>query len=236
MAPIGHDDVIARAQQGDENAFETLFHTYKRRVYSLCLRMTGNVADAEEATQEVFLLLFRKIHTFRGESAFSTWLLRIALNIVLMRRRKKKLPEVPIEAGNNEEESDWTRTEFGSPDRNLEGVVDRHQLDLAIAELPTGYRQVFELHDVMGYQHHEISEILGYSEGNSKSQLHKARMRLRKLLGHRMRPGGKTTIKVATQDEEDKDKGVPRRDARSGKLNSSFMQLIAFAFADRGAD
>jgi len=202
MALIGHDDLIARAQRGDEKAFEALFHTYKRRVYSLCLRMTGIAADAEEVTQEAFLTLFRKIHTFRGESAFSTWLLRITMNIVLMRRRKKKLPEVPIEASNEEEECEWTRTEFGSHDAKLEGVVDRHQLDLAIAELPVGYRQVFELHDVMGYQHHEISEILGYSEGNSKSQLHKARMRLRKLLGHRMRPRRRTT-NVTTQDEEE---------------------------------
>src|SRR4249920_3611890 len=90
-------DLIERAQRGDEKAFEALFHTYKRRVYGLCLRMTGNAADAEEVTQEAFLTLFRKIHTFRGESAFSTWLLRITLNIVLMRRRKKKLPEVPLE-------------------------------------------------------------------------------------------------------------------------------------------
>lgn len=203
MAQIGQDDLVARAQRGDEKAFEALFHTYKRRVYSLCLRMTANAADAEEVTQEAFLTLFRKIHTFRGESAFSTWLLRITMNIVLMRRRKKRLPEVPIEAGSDEEEAEWTRTEFGSPDPRLEGAVDRHQLDLAIAELPVGYRQVFELHDVMGYQHHEISAILGYSEGNSKSQLHKARMRLRKLLGHRMRPRGRTSIKTATQDEED---------------------------------
>jgi RNA polymerase sigma-70 factor (ECF subfamily) len=202
-ALIGHDDLIARAQRGDEKAFEALFHTYKRRVYSLCLRMTGIAADAEEATQEAFLTLFRKIHTFRGESAFSTWLLRITLNIMLMRRRKKRLPEVPIEAGNDEEESEWTRSEFGSHDPKLEGVINRHQLDMAIAELPTGYRQVFELHDVMGYQHHEISEILGYSEGNSKSQLHKARMRLRKLLGSHMRPRRRTTTKVSTPQLEE---------------------------------
>jgi len=160
--------------------------------------MAGNAADAEETTQEAFLTLFRKIHTFRGESAFSTWLLRITLNILLMRRRKKKLPEVPIEAGNDEEESEWTRSEFGSYDPKLEGAIDRHQLEIAIAELPIGYRQVFELHDVMGYQHHEISEILGYSEGNSKSQLHKARLRLRKLLGNAMRPRRRTSTKVST--------------------------------------
>lgn len=202
-AQVADRDLIEGAQRGDEKAFEALFHTYKRRVYGLCFRMTGNTADAEEITQEAFLILFRKIHTFRGESAFSTWLLRITMNIALMRRRKKKLPEVPIELTSDEEESEWTRTEFGAHDPSLEGVIDRHQLDLAVAELPIGYRQVFELHDVMGYQHHEISEILGYSEGNSKSQLHKARMRLRKLLGHRTRPRGRTTIRIPTQDEED---------------------------------
>ena len=193
-------DLIARAQRGEADAFESLFHAHKRRVFGLCLRMTANASDAEELTQEAFLTLFRKIHTFRAESAFSTWLMRITLNIVLMRRRKKKLAEVSIETTNEEEESDWARTQFGSPDASLEGAIDRHQLDLAIAELPTGYRQVFELHDVVGYQHHEISEIMGYSEGNSKSQLHKARMRLRQLLGHRMRPGRKTTNRVTVDD------------------------------------
>lgn len=193
-------DLIARAQRGEAEAFESLFHAHKRRVFGLCLRMTANTSDAEELTQEAFLTLFRKIHTFRRESAFSTWLMRITLNIVLMRRRKKKLHEVSIEATNDEEDSEWTRTQFGSPDASLEGAIDRRQLDLALAELPVGYRQVFELHDVVGYQHHEISEILGYSEGNSKSQLHKARMRLRKLLGHSMRPGRKTTNKVTAGD------------------------------------
>jgi len=196
-------DLIERAQRGEAEAFESLFHAHKRRVFGLCLRMTANASDAEELTQEAFLTLFRKIHTFRAESAFSTWLMRITLNIVLMRRRKKKLTEVSIEATNEEDESEWTRTQFGSPDASLEGAIDRHQLDLAIAELPAGYRQVFELHDVVGYQHHEISAIMGYSEGNSKSQLHKARMRLRQILGHRMRPGRKTGVKVRRNDSKE---------------------------------
>ena len=186
-APRLDPELIARAQRGDEAAFETLFNTYKRRVYGLCLRMTDNPADAEDATQEAFLTVFRKIHTFRGESAFSTWLLRVTMNIVLMRRRRKTPKMVSVDTDYENEESDWAATELGSSDMRLEGTLDRVCLQEAIDELPSGYRKVFELHDVMGCQHHEISEILGYSEGNSKSQLHKARLRLRKLLGRSMR-------------------------------------------------
>ena len=185
----GDSDLIARAQRGEAEAFETLFHTYKRRVFRLCLRMMGNVSDAEELTQEAFLTLFRKIHTFRGESAFSTWLLRISLNIVLMRRRKKVPKEIlPLESSIEDGEEDRPQIEYGYSDSMQAGVVDRLCLQAAVEQLPPGYRQVFELHDVLGCQHHEIAEILGYSIGNSKSQLHKARMRLRKLLRARLAP------------------------------------------------
>ena len=197
-------ELIARAQKGEEKAFEALFHIYKRRVFRLCLRMVGNVSDAEELTQEAFLTLFRKIQTFRGESAFSTWLLRVAMNIVLMRRRKKKLQEVPIDSENENEDPEWAPTEYGAADSVLEGRWYRVCLEAAVAELPPGYRQVFELHDVLGHQHHEIAEILGYSVGNSKSQLHKARLRLRKLLGPRLRPRRRTARAVkATELEEE---------------------------------
>lgn len=197
-------DLIARAQKGEEKAFEALFHTYKRRVFRLCLRMVGNVSDAEELTQEAFLTLFRKIQTFRGESAFSTWLLRVAMNVVLMRRRKKKLQEVPIDTDNENDDPEWIPTEYGVHDAVLEGLADRVCLEAAVAELPPGYRQVFELHDVLGCQHHEIAEILGYSVGNSKSQLHKARLRLRKLLGPSLRPRRRMAAAVkATELEEE---------------------------------
>lgn len=209
--PSGDAELIACAQKGEERAFEALFNSYKRRVYHLCLRMTGNTSDAEETTQETFLTLFRKIHTFRGESSFSTWLLRVAMNIVLMRRRKRRPDEISLETGNEADESEQQQQDFGSPDRSLENVAQRISLESAIAELPEGYRVVFELHDVLGYQHHEIAEIMGFSVGNSKSQLFKARMRLRKLLGPSLRPQRTTSPPVASKSEVREAKDEPER-------------------------
>ena len=142
--------------------------------------MVRNTTEAEDLTQEAFLQLFRKIHTFRGESVFSTWLHRVSVNVVLMRLRKRNLTEVPLESANDEEDS--YRSEIGAPDPVLSGTIDRINLDRAIAELPPGYGRAFMLHDVEGYEHREIADILGCSVGNSKSQLHKARMRLRDRL------------------------------------------------------
>ena len=175
-------EAIRQAQNGAAAAFEFLYKSHSKRVYHLCLRMIGNAAEAEDLTQEAFLQLFRKIHTFRGDSAFSTWLHRLSVNIVLMRLRKHKLKEVSIK-GDEDEESERLQKEFGAPDLVLAGSVDRIGLKRALAKLPPGCRRVFLLHDVLGHEHHEIAAKLGYSIGNSKSQLHKARMRLRKLLG-----------------------------------------------------
>lgn len=172
---------IERAKQGDAKAFETLYNLHKRRVYSLCLRMTANTATAEELTQEAFLQLFRKIGTFRGESAFSTWLHRMAVNVVLMQLRKKGLPVVSLE-DTLETEEEAPRKEPGADDVRLEGAIDRLQLRNAVDALPPGYRMVFLLHDVEGYEHNEIAAMVGCSIGNSKSQLHKARLKLRDLL------------------------------------------------------
>jgi RNA polymerase sigma-70 factor (ECF subfamily) len=145
--------------------------------------MVGNTAEAEDLSQEAFLQLFRKIHTFRGESAFSTWLHRLAVNVVLMRLRKKSLPETSLdEATEPDEESGGPRKDIGAPDPSLVGSIDRVNLERAIEQLPPGYKQVFVLHDVQGYEHNEIADIMDCSIGNSKSQLHKARMRLRELL------------------------------------------------------
>jgi RNA polymerase sigma-70 factor, ECF subfamily len=174
-------EAIERAKQGDAEAFEALYHLHKRRVYSLCLRMTANTAAAEDLTQEAFLQLFRKIATFRGESAFSTWLHRMAVNVVLMQLRKKGLPLVPLEE-TIETDEESPRKEPGGEDVRLAGSIDRLQLKLAIQDLPPGYRMVFLLHDVEGYEHNEIAAMVGCSIGNSKSQLHKARMKLRELL------------------------------------------------------
>ena len=173
--------VIERAKQGDAEALEELYSLHKRRVYSLCLRMTANTAAAEDLTQEAFLQLFRKIGTFRGESAFSTWLHRMAVNVVLMQLRKKGLPVVPLDE-TMETEEDSPRKEPGGEDRRLAGSIDRLQLEHSIAALPPGYRMIFLLHDVEGYEHNEIAAMVGCSIGNSKSQLHKARMKLRDLL------------------------------------------------------
>jgi len=173
--------LIARAQRGDEAAFEELFNAHKRRVYSLCLRMTGDPAEAEDLAQEAFLQLFRKIGTFRGESAFSTWLHRLVVNVVLMHLRKKGLQQVPLDDLDTSQEEP-VRREYGEEDRRLMGSVDRVSLERAIAQLPPGYRAVFVLHDVEGYEHNEIAQIMNYSIGNSKSQLHKARLKLRDWL------------------------------------------------------
>jgi RNA polymerase sigma-70 factor, ECF subfamily len=174
-------ELIERAKQGDAEAFQALYDKHKRRVYSLCLRMTANTAEAEDLTQEAFLQLYRKIGTFRGESAFSTWLHRLSVNVVLMQLRKKSLPVVSLEETTQGEE-DTPKKDFGAEDLALAGSIDRLQLQKAVDDLPPGYRMIFVLHDVEGYEHNEIATIVGCSIGNSKSQLHKARMKLRDLL------------------------------------------------------
>ena len=178
---LSEAEAIERAKHGDAEAFEVLYDLHKRRVYSLCLRMTANAAEAEDLTQEAFMQLFRKIATFRGESAFSTWLHRMAVNVVLMQLRKKGLPVVPLE-DDIETEEETPKKDFGAQDLRLEGSIDRLRLQNAIGKLPPGYRTIFVLHDVEGYEHNEIAELVGCSIGNSKSQLHKARMKLRELL------------------------------------------------------
>lgn len=181
-------EAIRRAQQGDGAAFERLYQLHGRRVYALCLRMVRNTAEAEDLAQEAFLQLFRKIHTFRGDSAFSTWLHRLAVNVVLMKLRKKTVPETSLEETTEpDEESGSPRKDVGGPDLLLSGSIDRVNLERAIEQLPPGYKTVFVLHDIQGYEHNEIAEIMGCSIGNSKSQLHKARMRLRELLQETLR-------------------------------------------------
>ena len=179
---LSEAEAIERAKLGDAEAFEALYNLHKRRVYSLCLRMTANTAAAEDLTQEAFLQLFRKIATFRGESAFSTWLHRMSVNVVLMQLRKKGLAVVPLEETFESEEEVAPRKEPGADDVRLTGSIDRLRLKRAIEDLPQGYRTIFLLHDVEGYEHNEIASIIGCSIGNSKSQLHKARMKLRELL------------------------------------------------------
>jgi len=181
-------EAIRRAQAGDSAAFDFLYQLHGRRVYALCLRMVNNPADAEDLMQEAFLQLFRKIGTFRGESAFSTWLHRMTVNVVLMRLRKKSLPTDSLEETlDPDAENSSPKRDVGAPDLRLSGAVDRVNLERSIEQLPPGYRTVFVLHDVQGYEHNEIADIMGCSVGNSKSQLHKARTRLRELLQEQVR-------------------------------------------------
>jgi len=175
-------EAIEKAKLGDADAFQALYDRHKRRVYSLCLRMTANTAEAEDLAQEAFLQLYRKIATFRGESAFSTWLHRLSVNVVLMHLRKKGLPVVSLEETTQGGEEDSPKKDFGAEDLALAGSIDRLHLQRAVEDLPPGYRMIFVLHDVEGYEHNEIAQIVGCSIGNSKSQLHKARMKLRDLL------------------------------------------------------
>ena len=170
--------LVRAAALGDAGAFEELYKQHYRRVFSLCLRMLENGAQAEDMTQEVFLQVFRKLGSFRGDSAFTTWLHRLTVNQVLMHLRKRG---VKIEkTGDDEAFATVVETPLQSTRRV--SLVDRISLEQAISELPPGYRTVFVLHDVEGYEHEEIANILGVNVGTSKSQLHKARMKLRMLL------------------------------------------------------
>ena len=179
---------IRLAQNGDAAAFECLYSLHSRRVYALCLRMVGDATKAEDLTQETFLLLFRKISAFRHESAFSTWLHRVTVNLVLMHLRKKSPPTVSIDpTPDSEDETGRPSVDVSVQDPFVAGSIDRINLERCIELLPVGYREIFVLHDIQGYEHHEIAEILGRSEGNSKSQLHKARKRLRELLHENQR-------------------------------------------------
>ena len=185
------DDVLARAQAGDHQAFAQLYALHKRRVYSLCLRMVNNVAEAEDLTQEAFLQLHRKIATFRGDSAFSTWLHRMAVNVVLMHLRKKGLQLTSLDEAMEPTHDEGPGRSFGAPDLSLTGSIDRLALERAIGDLPAGYRLIFVLHDIEGYEHNEIASMLDCSIGNSKSQLHKARLKLRDALRTASRKDGR---------------------------------------------
>ena len=176
-------DVIQLAQRGDVGAFELIYRLHCRRVYNLCRRMAKDPGEAEDLTQEAFMQLFRRIRTFRGESAFSTWLHRLTANIVLMHLRKKKPVSTSLDQMfAYDDGDDRLRNEVGHPDLRLTGIFDRVNLQRAVKQLPEGYRAMFILHDVHGYEHKEIAEILGCSVGTSKSQLHKARRQIREFL------------------------------------------------------
>lgn len=176
--PATDFELAQQAAKGDSTAFEEIYRRHNSRVYSLCLRMTQNVAEAEDLAQEAFIQLFRKIGSFRGDSAFTTWLHRLTVNQVLMHFRKRS---VKLERTTEEGETP-VQVVKGTENPRAMPVVDRIALDRAIGQLPRGYRTVFVLHDVEGHEHEEIARMLGCAVGTSKSQLHKARMKLRGLL------------------------------------------------------
>jgi RNA polymerase sigma-70 factor (ECF subfamily) len=175
-------EAISRAKTGDSTAFEVLYHRHCPHVYSLCLRTVKHPAEAENLTQQTFLQIFRKIGTFRGESGFSTWLHRVTVNVVLMHIRRKKIAQVVFDDSQTHSSLGDEPVERGSSDNSMLCATDRLNLSRAIRKLPFGYKRIFFLYDIFGYPHSEIARLLGCSIGRSKSQLHKARKRLRQLL------------------------------------------------------
>ncbi len=177
-------ELTQMAAGGDMVAFEEVYQRHHRRVYSICLRMLQNAYEAEDLTQDVFIQLYRKIGSFRGDSAFTTWLHRMTVNQVLMHFRKRNVKyEKVTEEG---ETPDQVVSGTANPEKMR--VVDKIALESAIDQLPDGYKNVFVLHDVEGFEHEEVARILGCSVGTSKSQLHKARLKLRKLLKKKANP------------------------------------------------
>lgn len=177
-------ELTQSAAKGDMAAFEEVYQRHHRRVYSICLRMLQNAHEAEDLTQDVFIQLYRKIGSFRGDSAFTTWLHRMTVNQVLMhfRKRNVKFEKVTEEGETPDQIVAGTANPLKMP------IVDKIALENAIEQLPTGYKNVFVLHDVEGFEHEEVAKILGCSVGTSKSQLHKARLKLRKLLKKKANP------------------------------------------------
>lgn len=172
------DPDVQLAAAGDVDAFERIYRRHHSRVYTLCLRMVRNSSLAEDLTQDVFIQLYRKLHTFRGESLIGTWLHKLTVNQVLMHLRK---PLVKLER-TADDETTPVQIAKGTANPGRMAVIDRIALNDAIAQLAPGYRMVLLLHDVEGYEHEQISKMLGCAVGTSKSQLHKARLRLRELL------------------------------------------------------
>ena len=193
-------ELISRALNGDQEAFAGLYQAHKNNVYSLCLRMTANTAEAEDLTQEAFIQVFRKLGSFRGDSAFSTWIYRVTTNIALIHFRKKSLRQVSLDRPATEE-ARKEKINLAQEDGHLNGTVDRLALIRAIGELPEGYRTIFLLHDVEGYGHGEIARRLQCSTGNTKSQLHKARMKIRESLRKAAVTADQSSLRVVQASE-----------------------------------
>ena len=170
--------LVERCRQGELGAFEEVYRSHSRKLYGVAVRMLGNPADAEDMLQEIFLAAHRKLDSFRGESALGTWLYRLAVNLCLDYLRSRTGRAIHM--------TDALDDEPALPDARSHGlaerVVTKMDLERALAQLPEGCRTAFVLHDVQGLEHREVGEIMGIAEGTSKSQVHKARLRLRTLL------------------------------------------------------
>lgn len=184
------EDVVVRAQAGDQDAFSEIYSEHKGRVYRLCFRMVHDPSLAEDLSQETFLQLHRKLPSFRGDSALATWLHRITVNVVLMYLRKRVLPICSLDELMTSVPEVRVARNFGERDLIQAGAVDRIAINRALTTLAPGYRNAFILHEVHGFEHHEIASMKDCSLGTSKSQLHKARRALRtSLMGHAGKPG-----------------------------------------------
>lgn len=179
MAPRQDDlALVERCRQGDLTAFEEVYRAHSGRLYNVAFRMLGNPADAEDLLQEIFLAAHRKLETFRGDSALGTWLYRLAVNLCLDYLRSRTGRAIQV--------TDALEDDNVLPDTSSRGLaeqtVTRMDLERAMAHLPEGCRMAFVLHDIEGLEHREVAEAMGIAEGTSKSQVHKARLRLRALL------------------------------------------------------
>jgi RNA polymerase sigma-70 factor (ECF subfamily) len=210
--------LIRSAQAGDREAFSSLYESHRRKVYSICLRITGEPSEAEDCMQEAFLQCFLQLSTFRGDSALSTWLHRLTVNVVLMRLRSNRHRPISVEQGPSTEHGGETSLLNLLPveDMQLTGTIDRIAIGRAVGRLPTGYRTVFLLHDVEGLAHSEIARNLGCTIGTSKSQLHQARVQLR----HFLRP--------STISRRHKQRNTPTFNCQSRRPNVPILDSVAW--------
>ena len=175
-------DTVSRAQAGSQEAFSELYSLHRARVFSVCMRIVRDFHSAEDLTQETFLQVHRKLSSFRGESVFTTWLHRLAVNTTLMHLRKRMLDVVSLDHITSHLPQDRPASCLESRDLAQAGIIDRLAIERAVATLPPGYRSIFLLHDVQGFDHGEIASMLKCTCGTTKSQLHKARRVLRSAL------------------------------------------------------
>jgi RNA polymerase sigma-70 factor (ECF subfamily) len=192
-------EIVHRCRRGDVGAFEELYKRYGSRLYTVAYRMTGSAADAEDLVQDIFLQVYRRLDTFRGEAALGTWLHRLAVNACLdfVRSKHGRRQRVTDSA----EDLDALEAPAAGPWRP-DAALDRMDLERAIAQLPPSYRRAFLLHDVEGLEHHEIGATLGIAEGTSKSLVFKARTRLRSLLRGRGIAGAAQPSRAAVAADE----------------------------------